>query len=145
MVKVSYDKVSFTHIYSMKVGLVVETVIAVFTYVLAPQIAWVFTQSESASHITNDLTLFLRIICIFYPTVSLGLLSSSSVPGRWQRHECALCVHSTCSYIRSPVCSYFCIQFGHGTYWCMVGNGNRKHSGFVVYLHMGKVSMFQSF
>jgi putative MATE family efflux protein len=77
----SYDKVSFTHIYSMKVGLVVETVIAVFTYVLAPQIAWVFTQSESASHITNDLTLFLRIICIFYPTVSLGLLSSSLFQG----------------------------------------------------------------
>jgi putative MATE family efflux protein len=77
----SYDKVSFTHIYAMKVGLVVEALIAIFTFVLAPQIAWIFTQSESASHITNDLTVFLRIICIFYPTVSLGLLSSSLFQG----------------------------------------------------------------
>ncbi len=77
----SYDKVSFTHIYSMKAGLVVETIIAIMTFALAPQIAYVFTLSESASHITNDLTVFLRIICLFYPTVSLGLLSSSLFQG----------------------------------------------------------------
>lgn len=77
----SYDKVSFTHIYSMKIGLLVETVIAFFTFILAPQIAYAFTLSESASHITDDLIVFLRIICIFYPTVSLGMLSSSLFQG----------------------------------------------------------------
>jgi putative MATE family efflux protein len=77
----SYDKVSFTHIYAMKMGLLVETVIAVFTFVLAPQIAYAFTLSESASHITDDLIIFLRIICIFYPTVSLGMISSSLFQG----------------------------------------------------------------
>ncbi|WP_342306365.1 MATE family efflux transporter [Methanolobus sp. ZRKC5] len=77
----SYDKVSFAHIYSMKIGLLVETVIAFFTFILAPQIAYAFTLSESASHITDDLIIFLRIICIFYPTVSLGMLSSSLFQG----------------------------------------------------------------
>lgn len=77
----SYDKVSFTHIYSMKVGFLVETGIAIMTFILAPQIAAVFTLSASASHITDDLTIFLRIICIFYPTVSLGMLSSALFQG----------------------------------------------------------------
>ncbi len=77
----SYDKVSFSHIYSMKVGVLVETGIALMTFIFAPQIALVFTYSESAAHITDDLILFLRIICLFYPMVSLGMLSSSLFQG----------------------------------------------------------------
>ncbi|SFM48789.1 MATE family efflux transporter [Methanolobus profundi] len=77
----SYDKVSFSHIYSMKVGLLVETGIAILTFVFAPQIATVFTLSDSAAHITDDLIVFLRIICIFYPMVSLGMLSSALFQG----------------------------------------------------------------
>jgi putative MATE family efflux protein len=77
----SYEKLSFSHLYSMKIGLIVETAIAVLTFIFAPQIAYAFTMSESASHITDDLILFLRIICIFYPTVSLGMLSSSLFQG----------------------------------------------------------------
>ncbi|MEZ5334443.1 MAG: MATE family efflux transporter [Methanolobus sp.] len=77
----SYDKVSFTHMYSVKMGILIETVIAVFTFALAPQIAYVFTLSESASHITDDLITFLRIICIFYPLVSPGMLSSALFQG----------------------------------------------------------------
>jgi len=77
----SYDKVSFSHIYSVKVGILVEAVIAVLTFAFAPQIAAVFTLSESADHITDDLIVFLRIICIFYPLVSLGMLSSALFQG----------------------------------------------------------------
>lgn len=77
----SYDKVSFSHIYATKMGFLVETVIAALTFILAPQIAHAFTMSESASHITGDLIVFIRVICIFYPTVSLGLLSSALFQG----------------------------------------------------------------
>ncbi len=77
----SYDKVSFTHVYATKIGFLVETGIAVLTFVFAPQIAYAFTMSEGASHITDDLIVFIRIICIFYPTVSLGLLSSALFQG----------------------------------------------------------------
>jgi putative MATE family efflux protein len=77
----SYENLSFTHLYSVKMGLLVETVIAVLTFVFAPWIAHVFTLSESASHITGDLITFLRIICIFYPLVSFGMLSSALFQG----------------------------------------------------------------
>ncbi|TGC08163.1 MATE family efflux transporter [Methanolobus halotolerans] len=77
----SHDKVSFSHLYATKMGFLVETVIAVLTFVLAPQIAYAFTMSEGAAHLTGDLTIFLRIICIFYPMVSLGMLSSALFQG----------------------------------------------------------------
>lgn len=50
-------------------------------FIFAPQIAAVFTQTEEAAHIAPDLIQFLRIICIFYPTVSLGMLSTSLFQG----------------------------------------------------------------
>lgn len=77
----SYEKVSFSHIYAIKMGFLVEAFIGVLTFVLAPQIAYVFTMSESASHITDDLTVFIRIICIFYPMVAPGMLSSALFQG----------------------------------------------------------------
>ncbi|WP_406656144.1 MATE family efflux transporter [Methanolobus sp. ZRKC2] len=77
----SYEKVSFIHMYAIKMGFLVEAVIAVMTFVFAPQIAYIFTMSESASHITGDLTIFIRIICIFYPMVAPGMLSSALFQG----------------------------------------------------------------
>jgi putative MATE family efflux protein len=77
----AYEKVSSSHMYATKIGFLVETGVAAFTFVLAPQIAYIFTRSEDAMHIAPDLVIFLRIICLFYPTVSLGMLSSSLFQG----------------------------------------------------------------
>jgi putative MATE family efflux protein len=77
----SYSKLSSSHLYATKISFLVETAIAALTFILAPQIAYVFTMSESASHITGDLVIFIRIICLFYPMVSLGMLSSSLFQG----------------------------------------------------------------
>ncbi|MDP2216959.1 MAG: MATE family efflux transporter [Methanolobus sp.] len=77
----SYSKLSSLHLYATKISFLVETAIAALTFILAPQIAYVFTMSESASHITGDLVIFIRIICLFYPMVSLGMLSSSLFQG----------------------------------------------------------------
>lgn len=76
-----FEKARTAHSYAIKVGLLIETLIALLTFVLAPWIALVFTQAEGATHITKDLTVFLKIICLFYPTVSFGMLSSSLFQG----------------------------------------------------------------
>ncbi len=76
-----YSRVSIAHLYAIKIGLILETVIAVATFVFAPQIAAIFTQAEAAARIAPDLTLFLRIICLFYPTISFGMLSSAVFQG----------------------------------------------------------------
>ncbi|MBK5190756.1 MAG: MATE family efflux transporter [Methanosarcinales archaeon] len=77
----SFEEVSIAHLYAVKIGLMMETAIAVATFIFAPQIAAVFTQAEGAAHIAPDLTIFLRIICLLYPTISFGMLSSSVFQG----------------------------------------------------------------
>ncbi len=77
----AFEKLDTAYMYAVKVGLVIEVVIAVITYVLAPQITLLFTLSEDAARITEDLITFLRIMCFYYPVVSFGMLSSSLFQG----------------------------------------------------------------
>ena len=77
----AFLKVSIAHLYAIKIGIMIEIAIAAATFIFAPQIAAVFTQAEGAAHIASDLTIFLRIICLFYPTISFGMLSSSVFQG----------------------------------------------------------------
>ena len=77
----SFEKLKVSHLYAVKIGVMIEAVIAAATFIFAPQIAAVFTQSEGAAHIASDLTFFLRVMCIFYPSVSLGMLSASVFQG----------------------------------------------------------------
>ncbi len=76
-----FEKAKTAHTYAVKLGLFIEGGVAAFTFIFAPQIAAVFTQTEEAAHIAPDLTHFLRVICIFYPSVSFGMLSSSFFQG----------------------------------------------------------------
>lgn len=77
----AFEKVGIAHLYAVKIGFLMEAVIAAATFIFAPQIAAVFTQAEAAAHIAPDLTLFLRILALFYPTISFGMLSSSVFQG----------------------------------------------------------------
>jgi Na+-driven multidrug efflux pump len=54
---------------------------AVITFILAPHIAWLFTFTEQSVRIRAELINFLRIMCIFYPAVSFGMLSSAMFQG----------------------------------------------------------------
>ncbi len=119
----SYEKVSSSHMYATKLGFLVETAVAVFTFVLAPQIAYIFTRSEGAMHIAPDLVIFLRIICLFYPTVSLGMLSSSLFQGVG-KGTYALTATIIRAIILVPLFSFFFafnLGFGLiGVWWGMV-------------------------
>ncbi|MFH1821612.1 MAG: MATE family efflux transporter [Methanobacteriota archaeon] len=77
----SYEKISISHLYAVKIGLAIEGAAAAATFVFAPQIAAIFTYSEGAAHLAEGLTLFLRIACLFWPFVSFGMLSSSLFQG----------------------------------------------------------------
>lgn len=76
-----FEKAKTAHTYAVKLGLLIEGGVAAFTFIFAPQIAAVFTQTEEAAHIAPDLIHFLRVICIFYPSVSFGMLSTSFFQG----------------------------------------------------------------
>jgi putative MATE family efflux protein len=76
-----YEKAETAHLYAIKVGFYIGTGISILTFLFAPQIAAVFTMSAEAAHIAPDLTKFLRIMCLFYPTVSFGMFSSALFQG----------------------------------------------------------------
>ena len=77
----AYDKLSISHLYAVKLGLIMEVIISLVTFIFAPQIAFVFTQAESAIALREGLTTFLQISAIFYPGIAFGMLSSSLFQG----------------------------------------------------------------
>jgi putative MATE family efflux protein len=76
-----HKKLDRAYMYAIKFGVVIELVMAVITFILAPHLAWLFTFTEESIRIRADLINFLRIMCIFYPAVSPGMLSSAMFQG----------------------------------------------------------------
>ncbi len=76
-----YGRLETAHKYAVTTGFKIELVLAALTFIFAPQIASVFTHADTAAHLAPDITDFLRIICIFYPTTSFGMQSSAMFQG----------------------------------------------------------------
>jgi len=117
------DKVSIAHLYATKIGFLIEAVIAVTTFIFAPQIAAVFTHSESTAHIAPDLIIFLRVVSLFYVGVPFGMLSSSLFQGTGKGMN-ALIVTILRTLILTPIfAALFAFNFGMGLtgiWWGMV-------------------------
>ncbi len=77
----NYDKLDKGHNYAIKLGTMIEIVVALFIFIFAAQIASVFTQSADASRIAPDLVLYFQITAIFYPGVAFGMLSGALFQG----------------------------------------------------------------
>jgi len=77
----AFKKLDSGYIYAIKIGVVIELVMAVIIFILAPQIAWLFTFTQESVRLRADLINFLRIMCIFFPAVSPGMLSSAMFQG----------------------------------------------------------------
>ena len=128
-----FEKAKTAHTYAVKVGLLIEGGVAAFTFIFAPQIAAVFTQTEEAAHIAPDLIQFLRIICIFYPTVSLGMLSTSLFQGAGKGFS-ALTANLLRTIVFTPLfAAFFALNLNMGqvgAWWGIVA-GNAIGAGVV--------------
>jgi putative MATE family efflux protein len=76
-----YKKVEISYMFALKAGVLVESVLALLTFLFASQITWIFTWSEETVRIIDDLTQFLRVVWILFPTVAFGMLSSALFQG----------------------------------------------------------------
>lgn len=75
------DKLDKAYMYAIKLGFFMETIVALFTYFLAPWITILFTHSANSARIADDLTEFLKTMVFFYPFVAFGMFSSSMFQG----------------------------------------------------------------
>ena len=76
-----YKKMEISFLFALKTGVLVESVLAVLTFLFASQITWIFTWSEETARIIGDLTQLLRVVWIYFPTVAVGMLSTAMFQG----------------------------------------------------------------
>lgn len=77
----AYRKVDESYMYAITIGAKLMLPAAVIMFIAAPIIAGVFTRAEDTSRIRDDLTLFLRVSCFYYPAISVGPATSSLFQG----------------------------------------------------------------
>ena len=77
----SYDKLNTTYMYAAKTGFIIEIFLGLAIFILAPLISIAFTTTPEGILIRNDLELFLKITCIFYPGAAFGIASSAMFQG----------------------------------------------------------------
>ena len=121
--KRSFNKANIAHRYAIKIGFMIEVVIAAATFIFAPQIAAAFTYTEEAAYIAPDLITFLRVVSISYVTVPFGMLSSSLFQGTGKGMN-ALIVTVLRTIILTPLFSFllaFNLCMGlNGIWWGLV-------------------------
>jgi len=76
-----HEKLKTAFFYSIKFGLLIEGIIGLIVFLFADQFASLFTYSEGAKPILNDLRLFLRINSLIFPIVPFGMLTSAMFRG----------------------------------------------------------------
>ncbi len=122
----AFKKLDSGYMYAIKIGVIIELVMAVLTYILAPYIAWLFTFTEESIRIRADLIQFLHVMCIFYPAVSPGMLSSAMFQGTGKgTHSLAVTIIRTI-LLTVPLAYLMAIALGlelDGLWWgVVIGN-----------------------
>jgi putative MATE family efflux protein len=72
-----FKNLSIAFNYSIKLGIGIGIIIGIISYIFAPSIATIFTYSPQSAHLAPTIAEFLRVMCLFYITVPLGILASS--------------------------------------------------------------------
>jgi putative MATE family efflux protein len=75
------EKLEISYKYALKMGILVETIIAALILVFENQITYLFTYSENSVHILEGLLVFLKYMFLFYPTLPLGMLTAAMFQG----------------------------------------------------------------
>lgn len=76
-----YENLRIILHYSMQLGCIIALATSALTWVLAPQIAALFTYGPGSASLGPEVVAFLRVMCFFYPFVSLGLMAASIFQG----------------------------------------------------------------
>lgn len=71
-----YENVSTTLNYSVKLGVLIAIATGAVTYIFAPNIATIFAYSSQSAFMAPSIAEFLRVMCLFYVVVPLGIMAS---------------------------------------------------------------------
>lgn len=73
----NYKNLDISCHYAIKLGVIISLVLAVVTYIFAPNIAWLFAYSANSGDMIPMIAEFLRIFCVFFMAIPFGLASTA--------------------------------------------------------------------
>lgn len=76
-----YEKIRITHTFGILFGIGIALCVSVITWVFAYQIASIFSYSSESAHLYPDIAALLGVMCLIYPFVPMGIMSSSVFQG----------------------------------------------------------------
>jgi Na+-driven multidrug efflux pump len=72
-----FEKIRTAHTFSITLGIAIALIISALTYILARQIASIFTYSPESAHLAPEIAAFLAVMCFFYPFIPPGVMSGA--------------------------------------------------------------------
>ncbi len=101
----NYDKLKTGFHYSIKLGLLMSSILGVILFIFAPQISIVFSYTGSSAHLAPLITDVIRVFSIYLFTLPIGIMSSSFFQGLG-KGTTSLIVTIFRSLIFQVICSY---------------------------------------
>ena len=76
-----FERLKVIHSFSILFGIVIALAVSILTWLFSGQISYIFSYSSEGAHLAPTIAAFLSTMCIFYPFVSPGIMSSSIFQG----------------------------------------------------------------
>ncbi len=76
-----HDKIRVAHSFAVRSGIFIGLGLALFTWLFAPSISWIFTYSAGSAHLSSGITAFLMTMCFTFPFISPGMMSAGVFEG----------------------------------------------------------------
>ncbi|MCL2115833.1 MAG: MATE family efflux transporter [Methanobrevibacter sp.] len=76
-----YENIKIIHNYGIKIGLITVILMSIAIFLLAPYISYIFAYSPESAGLRDTITAFLRVTCLFYISLPIGMSSSSIFQG----------------------------------------------------------------
>ena len=115
------EKLKTAFLYAVKIGVLIELSIGILVAIFATPVSFIFTYSEEASHIRENLIFFLRIIAIFFPAVPLGMLTSAMFRGIGKGMRSLIVTLLRTILLQIPITYLLGITFGFGLNGVWIG------------------------
>lgn len=99
----SFERIRDVYVYALRYGVTVMVVVTLVAIVSAPLLVHLFTYTGSAATLSEEMTRFVRIGCLFLPFSMVGILTSSLFQsvgrGTW-----SLAATTLRNFLRVPLC-----------------------------------------
>lgn len=135
------EKLNIAYMYSIKIGILIEGLVAVCVFFFAPQFAGIFTYSEEASRIFPELVRFLKISSLFFPAVPLGMFTAALFRGVRMGVRSMVAVLIRNIFFLVPLAYLFGIVLNYGLVGVWIGLILGNFAGAVVAFVWGRITV----